>query len=79
MKTVNIFKVFCTKMMKVFSKLKSLNKNKVQSSVISNYLSFSFSTFKLDMFRFEIYQWSKFTQTLVYLVMRTVTDISHPE
>jgi hypothetical protein len=66
-------------MMKVFSKLKSLNKNKVQSSVISNYLSFSFSTSKLDMFRFEIYQWSKFTQTLVYLVMRTVTDISHPE
>ena len=66
-------------MMKVFSKLKSLNKNKVQNSVISNYLSFSFSTSKLDMFRFEIYQWSKFTQTLVYLVMRTVTDISHPE
>ena len=66
-------------MMKVFSKLKSLNKNKVQSSVISNYLSFSFSTSKLDMFRFEIYQWSKFTQTLVYLVMRTVMDISHPE
>ena len=68
-------------MMKVFSKLKSLNKNKVQSSVISNYmyLSFSFSTSKLDMFRFEIYQWSKFTQTLGYLVMRTVTDISHPE
>jgi hypothetical protein len=61
-----------------FSKLKSLNKNKVQSSVIGNNLGFSFPRY-VSVRNLSSRQWSKFTQTrslVYYLVMRTVTDLA---